>query len=130
MASGRSGRALRILKDGTPIAGARTDNFTINREGIDGSDKDDAGWRSYIAELAVQSIDADVEGKLLNSDIIVDGMSDVVSHPYTIDVEGIGSFEGLFMLGSISVAGPHNEAMTFTANIMSDGVIAFTPEAP
>ena len=45
-----SGRSLRISRDGSTIAGARTDNFTLSNEPIDITDKDDGGWRTMLAD--------------------------------------------------------------------------------
>lgn len=51
-----SGRSLRISRNGSTIAGARTDNFTINNEPIDITDKDNAGWRTLLADAGSRSV--------------------------------------------------------------------------
>ena len=55
-----AGRKVRIKRGSTAVAGARADSFTINNEPIDITEKDDAGWRKYLADVGVRSIDAEV----------------------------------------------------------------------
>ncbi len=123
-----SGRKLRIKKGSTAVAGARTDNLTINNEPIDITDKDDAGWRTMLADVGVRSIDADVEGVLIDGTLIAVAMgaaSGLLS-AWTIEVEGIGSFTGDWFLSSFGIAGEQADATTFTANIQSSGTMTFT----
>jgi predicted secreted protein len=123
-----SGRKLRIKKGSTAVAGARTDNLTINNEPIDITDKDDAGWRTMLADVGVRSIDADVEGVLIDSALIAVAMgaaSGLLS-AWTIEIEGIGSFTGDWYLSSFAISGEQADATTFTANIQSSGTMTFT----
>ena len=123
-----AGRKLRIKKGATLVAGARTDNLTINNEPIDITDKDDAGWRTMLADVGVRSIDADVEGVLIDSALIAVAMgaaSGLLS-AWTIEIEGIGSFTGDWYLSSFAIAGEQADAATFTANIQSSGEMTFT----
>ncbi len=128
-----AGRSLRIKYDpGTGavvIAGARTDNFTINREGIDITDKDDAGVRTMLADMGTFSIDASVEG-VLKDDTLLALAADAgptALFDFEIDVSGIGTFAGSWFLGNFEVSGSEGaEATTFTANIQSSGTITYT----
>ena len=123
-----SGRKLRIKKGSTVVAGARTDNLTINNEPIDITDKDDAGWRTMLADVGVRSIDADVEGVLIDSALIAVAMGAAsgLLAAWTIEIEGIGSFTGDWYLASFALAGEQADATTFTANIQSSGTMTFT----
>jgi len=123
-----AGRKLRIKKGGTAIAGARTDNLTINNEPIDITDKSDAGWSTMLADAGVRSIEADVEGILEDSTLLALAVGAVANllAAWTIEVEGIGTFAGNFYLSSLELGGEQEDAVTFTANIQSSGVITFT----
>jgi TP901-1 family phage major tail protein len=129
MAAG-SGRKLRIKKGGVAIAGAQTENLTINNEAIDVTDKDDAGWRTYIADAGVRSIDASVEGVLIDSTLIAvsTGAVSGLLAAYTLEIDGIGDFAGDFYLNSLEIGGETAGAITFTASIQSSGIITFTPD--
>jgi predicted secreted protein len=125
-----SGRKLRIKRGSTAIAGARSDSITINNEPIDITDKDDAGWRTMLADVGVRSIDCEVEGILTDSTFLAlaVGTASSLLEAYTIEVDGIGDFTGNFFLASFAVTGEQADATTFTASIQSSGTITFTPD--
>lgn len=123
-----AGRKVRIKRGSTAVAGARTDSLTINNEPIDITDKDNAGWRTYLADVGVRSIDAEVEGILEDSTFLAlaVGTASSLLESYTIELLGIGSFTGNFYLTSFAVTGEQADATTFTASIQSSGTITFT----
>ena len=129
MAAG-SGRRIRISLDGTVIAGARTDSMTINNEPIDITDKDALGWRTLLADVATRSIDASVDGVMVDDTLIVLAMGTgaALLPSATIDVEGIGSFAGDFYLNSLELGGAHDGENTFSSSLQSSGVITYTAE--
>jgi len=116
-----SGRSLRISRDGTTIAGARTDNFTINAEPIDVTDKDDAGWRTLLADVGTRSVSADVEGVLKDATLIAaaTGTASLLLEECVITVTGIGTLTGDFMLSSLQLGAEMADAVTFTATLES-----------
>lgn len=125
-----SGRKVRIKKGATAVAGARADNITINNEPIDITDKDDAGWRTMLADAGVRSVDADVEGVLIDSTLIAVavGTASSLLSAWTLEIDGIGDFTGDFYLNSFAITGEQADTATFTANIQSSGTITFTPD--
>ena len=125
-----SGRKVRIKRGSTAVAGARADSFTINNEPIDITEKDDNGWRKFLADVGVRSIDAEVEGILEDSTFLAlaVGTSSALLEAYTLDVIGIGEFTGNFYLASFAVTGEQADATTFTASIQSSGTITFTAD--
>jgi predicted secreted protein len=125
-----SGRKLRIKKGGVAVAGARTDSLTINNEPIDITDKDDAAWRTMLADVGVRSIDAEVEGVLTDSTLIAIavGTASSLLASYTLEIDGIGDFSGNFYLASFAITGEQADTVTFTASIQSSGTITFTPD--
>lgn len=125
-----SGRKLRIKRGSTAIAGARSDSITINNEPIDITDKDDAGWRTMLADVGVRSIDCEVEGILTDSTFLAlaVGTASSLLEAYTLELDGIGDFTGNFYLASFAVTGEQADATTFTASLQSSGTITFTPD--
>lgn len=129
----KPGRDLRIKYDSgggaAVIAGARTDNFTINREGIDITDKDDDGVRAMLAETGSFSIDASVEG-VLKDDTLLALAADPTQtalYDFEIDVGGLGTFVGTWFLGNFEASGAEGtDPITFTANIQSSGTPTYT----
>lgn len=120
-----SGRKLRILKDGVPVVGARTDGVTFNSEPVDITDKDDNGWRTLLAEAGVRSLSATVEG-VLKDDTLIEVAADgtALLDDYTVALDNIGYFNGDWFLSSVELAGEQADAVTFTANIESGSTIA------
>lgn len=128
--SGFAGRRLRISYNGTVVAGAQTENFTINAEGIDVTDKDDAGVRRMLPDIGTWSIDASIEGVLKDTILLTLAVDTTRSAllAFSIDVVGLGTFTGDWFLGNFEVSGAEGaEATTFTANIQSSGTQTFTP---
>jgi predicted secreted protein len=122
-----SGRLLRIKRGSTAVAGARTDNLTVNNEPIDITDKDDSGWRTLLADAGVRSVDADIEGVLIDSTYLalIVGAGSGLLEAWTLEVDTLGDFTGDFFLTNLQLTGEQADAITFTANIQSSGAIAF-----
>jgi predicted secreted protein len=121
----KSGRALRISRDSTAIVGARTDNFTINNEPVDITDKDDDGWRTLLADAGLRSISADVEGVLKDATLIgvSVGTASALLESCELDVDGIATFTGNFLLTNLALGAEQGDAITFTANLESSGTL-------
>lgn len=131
--SGKAGRLLRIKYDSgsgaTVVAGAQTDNFTINAEGIDVTDKDDAGVRRMLPDIGTWNIEASIEGVLKDDTLLqlAANTSRASLLDFEIDVAGFGTFAGDWFLGNFEVSGSEGaEVTTFTANLMSAGAITYT----
>lgn len=122
-----AGRLLRLKKGGTAVAGAKTDNLTINNEPIDITDKDASSWRTLLADVGVRSIDATVEGVLINSTLIaiMVGSSSGLLAGWTLEVASIGTFTGNFYMSSFEITGEQEDAILFTAQIQSSGTVTF-----
>lgn len=124
----KSGRSLRIARNSVTIVGARTDNFTINNEPIDITDKDDAGWRTLLADAGVRSISADVEGVLKDATLLTNaaGTASALLQSCVLTVTGIATFTGNFLLTNLTVGAAQDDAITFTATLESSGAMTTT----
>jgi len=128
-----AGRRVRIYEgasvgSGTLVAGARSDSITINNEAIDVTDKGDDGWRTFLNDASVRTVDMSVEG-LLDGDSLLSaalGNTQALLGDSEIDIEGIGTVAGEFHFSSFEIGAPHDDAATFTASIQSSGEITFT----
>lgn len=120
-----SGRELRISRDGTPFALARSDDFTVSREVVDVTSKDSAGWRTLLPSAGVTSITGSIAG-ICNDGVLVTaattGSETLVAH--TIAVASVAVFFGDFKLSSFALTGSHDGAVEFTASIENSGAIA------
>lgn len=128
-----AGRALRIKYNSglgaVAISGATSDNFTITKEGIEITDKDDVGVQTFISDAVGKwAMEGGIEG-VLKDDTLLALMADVDQFTYDFEVAiaGIGTFVGEFGISSFNPTGAEGpEAVTFTANLQSSGTITYT----
>ena len=123
-----AGRKVRVQLGTTDVAGAMSDTLTINRVPIDGTDKDDAGVRKYLAELGQFSMSMSCSGHLDGTALLLAANSTTLgTHAMTFVIEGIGTYSGDFCITSYSPKGDEGADTTkFDASFESGGVIAFT----
>ena len=125
-----AGRALRIkisLDGGTTytsIVGSTSDNFTITKEGINVTDKDDEGVQTFINDaVGTWAMSGGFEGVMKNDDLLV-LMNDETTFAYDcqVAIAGFGTYEGMFGITDLNPTGAEgSEAVTFTGSIVSSG---------
>ena len=124
-----SGRELRIYQGdatGTPVAGARTDGFTIANEPIDVTDKDDDGWRTLIADPGTRSVDMTIEG-VFKSDALLTvsaGATSALLAEHSIKIDDVAILNGDFYLNNIQLGAAQDGEVTFSASLQSSGAAA------
>lgn len=128
-AAGRKVRVEYSSDGGTTwavVAGARTDGMTINREAIDITDKDDAGVRTLLPDLGVWSMDMNVEGVLVGTQLLTLAEDDAPSalYDFRITIDTIRTYTGSFQIGNFEASGSEGaEAITFSCTFMSSGAV-------
>lgn len=131
-----AGRALRIKysSDGityTAITGATQDGFTITREGINITDKDDSGVQTFLdSDVGSWAMEGTIEGVLVD-DTLMDILksTDNFTAEFQVDVAAIGTWEGKFGITSFNPTGADgNTPITFTATLTSSGAISYTAD--
>jgi TP901-1 family phage major tail protein len=122
-----SGRKLKISRDGTVIVGARTHSVTINNEPSDITDKDDAGWRTLLADASVRTVSCEIEGILKNATLlgVSAGTSSALLEDCVVEIEGMATLSGKFYLQSIALGAEQADAVTFTATLESSGAVGY-----
>ena len=129
----QSGRQLRINRSNadspetfTALTGAREESLSLNNELLDITDKDDAGWRSYLSgAVAMQSITLTASGVTVDDTLIQD-WTNKVERNYQLDINGLGTFEGAFMIPTVEQSGAHNGEITYTVTFESSGAITYS----
>lgn len=117
-----SGRAVRISRDGTNIAGARTDKIKLNNEPLDITDKDDSGWRTLLADVGVRSVSCDVEGVFKTTALVVDSVGDATTallKDCVITVAGLFTLTGDFLLTGLELGAEDAGVVTFSCTLES-----------
>lgn len=113
------------------VAGAKTENFTINNEPIDITDKDDAGVRTMLNSIGTKSVDISVEGVLATDTFLQLAVNAAASggalHLFKFDGASHGDLEGSFFINSFSAEGSEGtDPTTFTMSLQSGGAITYT----
>lgn len=133
----QSGRQLRILRSNsdspetfTAITGAREESLSINNELIDITDKSSSGWRTYLSGVAsMQSMTLSASGVTVDETMIEDMMAKTEKN-YQLDINGLGVFEGAFMIPTLEQSGSHNGEITYSITLESSGAITYTSDTP
>jgi len=124
----KSGRNIRIARDGSNIVGARTDSLTLNNEPLDITDKDDSGWRTLLADAGLRSMSCEIEGVLKDTVLLADAVgtpTTALLKECVVTVSGIGTFTGDFMLQGLQIGAEQDGVVTFTATLESgEGITA------
>jgi predicted secreted protein len=126
---GVSGRSVRISRNGSNIVGARTDSVTLNNEPLDITDKDDSGWRTFLADSGLRSLSCEIEGVLKDDVLLIDSVDDPTTallNECVVTISGIATFTGDFMLQSIQLGAEQGDVVTFTATLESGESITAT----
>src|SRR5690606_28672451 len=101
----------------------------LGAEPIDITSDDDDGFRTLLATaVAQQQVDLSVEGVLKDSTLIeIAAAAGIQVSNYTLSIPGIGSITGDFAFTGLELGANYNEAVTFSATIMSTGQFTFAP---
>ena len=126
-----SGRDLRIeySSDGITynvVAGARTDSLTFNNEAIDITDKDDAGVRTYLDDIAVKSMSLSCTGVATASTfsaLAAAAASGTALHDFRVAFGSFATYTGSFFITSFEAIGEQADTITFTLSLESSGTI-------
>lgn len=128
-----AGRSLRIkYNDGTGavvITGSTQDGFTITKDGIDVTDKDDSAIQTMISDAVGRwAMEGNIEGVLKNTTLLdLANDNTTFSYDFEIDVAGLGSYTGTFGITNFQVTGPEGaEYVGFTCSLASTGPVTFT----
>lgn len=122
------GRNLQIKQGTSVLAGIRTKGVSINREAIDITADDDAGYRTLLAEAGQMSLDISIDGITKDATLRAAVMSstDITLTGITIEYPNGDVISGTFMLVSLEESGTYNDAVTFTGSLQSSGEWTYT----
>lgn len=129
-----AGRDFAVKKNATTIASVRTKSVTWNGTPIDTTNDDDDGATSYLAdEFANTTLEISVEG-LTDDDVLSDiafSTTDSDKHLSDLTLERANGDEisGDFVLTNYVETGTYQEATTFTATLVRNGLHTWTPSA-
>lgn len=117
---------------GTPalVAGGRENGITVNGEHIDVTDKSSDGWRTYMAEIGLRSVDVSFSG-LFDSAALLEaslGDSTALLTAYEIRIDGLGVISGTFAMNGLEISTPHDNATEISTTFASSGAVVWTAD--
>lgn len=116
------GRKVIVSVDSTPIATARTTSFTVNNEAVNITSVGDDGIRRIFAEPGEKSVEIQIDGLYEGSGLMDIALNGSLIKDVVLDY-GSYTVEGDFFMSSYNEGQPYNDAVTFSATLMSTGAI-------
>jgi predicted secreted protein len=114
----------------TLIGGCRTTNATYNNNPVDISNALSQGYVEFMPDAGNKEMTVQLDGVITNDAmqiILETSARDRTLLPYQINYSGAGIFQGLFAISTFTINGVYNQAQTFTATLVSSGVINYVP---
>ena len=113
----------------TTVAGLRSTSIALNDEPVDITNKDSSGARTLLAGAGVNSISVTGSGVFLDHSSEATlrtamGASDF--HNFEVIIPDFGTYQGEFMLATLSYSGEYNGETNYDFTLESSGTIAYT----
>lgn len=123
------GRDVGFTWNAMPVLGVREKSLTVNGEPVNVTSDEDNGVQVLLSEDAETSVQIELSGvtkdAVLKEAKLAGGAALQATAELTYTDGGVLS--GTFHLGPYSEGQPYNEAVTFTATLMSTGAVTYTP---
>lgn len=124
----KTGRFLKVKRNGTLIAAVVSKTISINNEAVDITTDDDLGFRKLLEESGTRSVDISVEGVLKNDVLLEDaGGASLLIKTAEIEFQSGLKITGDFRLNNIEVSGETADKIQFSAELQSTGAFTVTP---
>ena len=130
--AGEYGRDVEFKWGSNTLTGVREKSLSLNGEPVNVTSDEDDGVQILLTEDAEKSVQIELSGvtkdDVLRAAKISGGaaLQETVTLTYT---DG-GMLTGTFHLGPYSEGQPYNDAVTFTATLMSTGPVTYTAGTP
>lgn len=130
--AGEYGRKVELQWGSASLLGVREKSLSVNGEPVNVTSDEDDGVQILLTEDAETSVQIELSG-VTKDDVLRDAkisggaaLQETVTLTYT---DG-GILTGTFHLGPYSEGQPYNEAVTFSATLMSTGPVTYTGGTP
>lgn len=119
------GRKVTVTVGVDVIATARTTSLAINNEAVNITSAGDDGIRRIMAEAGEKSIEITLDGLYTDSSLMDVALNGTLIQDVILDYDTY-TLSGDFFLSSYNEGQPYNEAVTFSATLMSTGAVIKT----
>lgn len=125
------GRKVAFTWNGSAVLGVREKSLSLNGEPVNITSDEDDGIQKLLNEDAEFSVQIELSG-VTKDDIFrtakMAGGAEL-QKTATLTYSDGAVLSGTFHLGAYSEGQPYNEAVTFSATLMSTGAVTYTPAA-
>lgn len=125
---------LKVSNDGgsvyTLVGGIRTNNATYNNNPVDISNALSAGYKEWLPDGGDMDLTIAVDGVITNDTmqiVLETSAKDRTLLPYRMNYSGAGIMSALFAIQTFTIQAAYNNAVMFTASLVSSGTITYTP---
>ena len=111
------------------VAGMRTTSMSINGEEVDVTNKDSGGWRELLAGAGTVAMDISASGVFQDNSNLATIRGYVTAqslNTFVLEFESGDDYTGSFQVLSVEQNGDHNGELSYSIELKSSGVIAFT----
>lgn len=116
------GRKVVVTVGTTPVATARTTSMAINNEAVNITSAGDDGVRRIMSEAGEKSVEVTLDGLYIDSSLMDLALGGTLIQDVELDYQTY-TLSGDFFLSAYNEGQPYNEAVTFSATLMSTGAI-------
>jgi predicted secreted protein len=116
------GRKVSVSVSGSVVATARTTSMTINNEAVNITSAGDDGIRRMMDEAGEKSVEITLDGLYVGSSLMDLALGTSLLKAVILDY-GSYTLGGDFFISSYNEGQPYNEAITFSATLMSSGAV-------
>ena len=123
--TGYNGRDLLVQIDGVTIAAVASKTITRAREPVDVTTDDSNGWRTLLPEPGVRTVDLAIEGTATAANysaFLTKWENNVFENVSLVSPDGAIE-QGDFFLSNLTNGGEQADKVTFSATLLSTGVI-------
>src|SRR5262245_54107426 len=116
---GFPGRDVIVKLNGVAIAGVREKSVAMNKEPIDVSADDSAGWRELLKEPGQRQLDLSVSGVTKSATLrtlVFSANDDDNIQPLTLEYPDGGIIAGDFYIATYTETGTYNDSTTFESS--------------
>lgn len=111
------------------ILGVREKGIEMNGEAIDVTSDENDGWRVVLQEAGQNEVTISLSGVTKDTTLKQAWFSGLRTQTAVLTYPDGGVISGVFYLQSHTETGTYNDATTFEAELISSGVITYTPPA-
>lgn len=119
------GRKVVVTVGTTPVATARTTSMAINNEAVNITSAGDDGVRRIMSEAGEKSVEVTLDGLYTDSSLMDLALGGTLIQDVELDYQTY-TLTGDFFLSAYNEGQPYNEAITFSATLMSTGAVIKT----